>query len=513
MNDTSNRAIAIVGVGAILPEAFGAEVYWKNILAKRYSITETPPERWRIEDYFDPDPKVPDKTYSKIGGWVRGFAFDWKRFRMPPKVAAAMDEGQQWAVTIAADVLADYGYPERPLNTERTATIIGTAMGGELHYTTTERIVFPNYKRALTAVPEFSGLPTATQDTILAGWRDQVAEQYPPISEDTMPGELPNIVSGRVANMLNLRGPNFITDAACASSFAAIESAIEMLTEHKVDAVVTGGVDRNMGVGPFVKFSKIGALSATGTRPFGDGADGFVMGEGAALFLLKRLEDAERNGDKIYAVIRGVGGSSDGKGKGITAPNPVGQQLAIQRAWDAAGVDPATATMVEAHGTSTRVGDVVEVESLTKIFGGAAKNSIGLGSAKSNIGHLKAGAGAAGMLKTTLALHNKVLPPTLNANPPNPNIDFSQTPFYLLNEAREWQPNNGTPRRAGVSAYGFGGTNFHVVLEEHQPGKLTQKKKLVCRRRGFNAETQRRRGDSSDCKTDSWHCGIGCGNA
>ena len=478
MNETSDRAIAIVGVGAILPEAFGAEAYWQNILAKRYSITETPPERWPIEDYYDPDPKVPDKTYSKIGGWVRGFAFDWKRFRMPPKVAAAMDEGQQWAVTIAADVLADYGYPERPLNTERTATIIGTAMGGELHYTTTERIVFPNYRRALTAVPEFAGLPTTTQETILAGWHDHVDEQYPPISEDTMPGELPNIVSGRVANMLNLRGPNFITDAACASSFAAVEAAIELLTEHKVDAVVTGGVDRNMGVGPFVKFSKIGALSATGTRPFGDGADGFVMGEGAALFLLKRLEDAERNGDKIYAVIRGVGGSSDGKGKGITAPNPVGQQLAIQRAWEAASLDPATATLVEAHGTSTRVGDVVEVESLTKIFGGAKKNSIGLGSAKSNIGHLKAGAGAAGMLKATLALHHKILPPTLNANPPNPNIDFGQTPFYLLNEAREWPPNNGTPRRAGVSAYGFGGTNFHVVLEEHQPGKLTQQKKV-----------------------------------
>ena len=497
MNETSNRAIAIVGVGAILPEAFGAEAYWQNILAKRYSITETPPERWRIEDYFDPDPKVPDKTYSKIGGWVRGFAFDWKRFRMPPKVAGAMDEGQQWAVTIAADVLADYGYPERPLNTERTATIIGTAMGGELHYTTTERIVFPNYQRALTAVPEFAGLPATTKETILAGWHDHVSERYPPISEDTMPGELPNIVSGRVANMLNLRGPNFITDAACASSFAAIESAIEMLTEHKVDAVVTGGVDRNMGVGPFVKFSKIGALSATGTRPFGDGADGFVMGEGAALFLLKRLEDAERNGDKIYAVIRGVGGSSDGKGKGITAPNPVGQQLAIQRAWESAGIDPATATMVEAHGTSTRVGDVVEVESLTKIFGGAAKNSIGLGSAKSNIGHLKAGAGAAGMLKTTLALYNKILPPTLNANPPNPNIDFSQTPFYLLNEAREWQPNNGSPRRAGVSAYGFGGTNFHVVLEEHQPGKLTEKKKMfavdkdITQRRGGAEENPR----------------------
>jgi 3-oxoacyl-(acyl-carrier-protein) synthase len=150
----------------------------------------------------------------------------------------------------------------------------------------------------------------------------------PTITEDSMPGELANIVSGRIANIFNLRGPNFITDAACASSFAAVEAAVELLTEHKVDAVLTGGVDRNMGASTFVKFCKIGALSATGTRPFGDGADGFVMGEGAGAFLLKRLEDAERAGDTIYAVIRGVAGSSDGKGKGITAPNPIGQQLA-----------------------------------------------------------------------------------------------------------------------------------------------------------------------------------------
>jgi acyl transferase domain-containing protein len=478
MSETSDRAIAIVGVGAILPDALSAAAYWQNILNKRYSITETPPERWRMDDYYDPDPKAPDKTYSKIGGWVRDFAFDWKRFRVPPKVAAAMDEGQQWALTIAADVLADYGYPQRPLNTERTATIIGTAMGGELHYTTNERIVFPNYARALTAVPEFATLPTATRQAILTGWHDHIDEQYPPITEDSMPGELPNIVSGRIANMLNLRGPNFITDAACASSFAAIEAAMELLTEHKVDAVLTGGVDRNMGVGPFVKFCKIGALSATGTRPFGAGADGFVMGEGAGLFLLKRLADAEQNGDKIYAVIRGVGGASDGKGKGITAPNPVGQQLAIERAWEAAGLDPATATLVEAHGTSTPVGDVAEVESLAKVFGAAKRNSIGLGSAKSNIGHLKAGAGAAGLLKTALALHHQTLPPTLNADPANPYIDFAQTPFYLLHNGRHWEASNGTPRRAGVSAYGFGGTNFHVVLEEHRPGVLTQPKKV-----------------------------------
>ncbi|MFZ2361947.1 MAG: beta-ketoacyl synthase N-terminal-like domain-containing protein, partial [Anaerolineae bacterium] len=478
MSDTVQRAIAIVGVGAILPDAPNAPAFWQNIKNKRYSIYETPPERWSLADYYDPDPSAPDKTYSKIGGWVQGFQFDWKKHRIPPKVAGAMDEGQQWAVTIAAEALADYGYPDRPLDTDRTGVILGTAMGGEMHYITTMRIQFPEYRNALESVTEFQQLPAAVRDAILSKWHERMDATLPPITEDTMPGELPNIVSGRVANVLNLRGPSFITDAACASSFAAINAAVELLTAGQVDAVVTGGVDRNMGASIFVKFCKIGALSATGSRPFGDGADGFVMGEGSAAFLLKRLSDAERDGDKIYAVIRGVGGSSDGKGKGITAPNPIGQILSAQRAWANAGLDPASATLLEAHGTSTKVGDVVELESLGQVFASAPRSSIALGSAKSNIGHLKAGAGAAGLLKAVMAVHEKVLPPTLNAERPNPNADFSNSPFILNHDLREWAKPNGFPRRAGVSSYGFGGTNFHVVLEEHVPGMLRSERTL-----------------------------------
>jgi acyl transferase domain-containing protein/acyl carrier protein/NAD(P)-dependent dehydrogenase (short-subunit alcohol dehydrogenase family) len=478
MSDSAERAIAIVGVGAILPDAPNALAFWNNILNKRYSITETPPERWSIADYYDPDPAAPDKTYSKIGGWVRGFTFDWKRFKIPPRVAAAMDEGQQWAVTIAAEALADYGYPERPLDTDRTGVILGTAMGGELHYITHQRIVFPDYVHLLERTEAWRRLPRDVQQALIAQWHAELDRSLPPVTEDTMPGELPNIVSGRVANVLNLRGPNFITDAACASTLAAIDAACEQLINHQCDAVVSGGVDRNMGPSTFVKFCKIGALSATGTRPFGDGADGFVMGEGSAAFLLKRLADAERDGDRIYAVIRGVGGSSDGKGKGITAPNPIGQILAVERAWQDAGLDPATATLVEAHGTSTRVGDVVEVESLSACFGRAERGSIGLGSVKSNIGHLKAGAGAAGLLKAVMAIYHKILPPTLNCEKPNPNINFNATPFYLLTEAREWERRGNTPRRAGVSAYGFGGTNFHIVLEEYIPGMIRTEPKV-----------------------------------
>ena len=474
MSDRSERAVAIVGLGAILPDAPSARAFRDNVWAKKYSITEVPPDRWSVADYYDPDPTAPAKTYSKIGAWVRGFQFDWKRWHIPPRVAGAMDEGQQWAITIAAEALADYGYPGKPLDTERTAVVLGNAMAGERHYLTTLRISFPEYRRLLLEAKEFLDLPADVRGAILSRWNEVVTKGMPEITEDTMPGELSNILSGRVANVLNLRGPNFTADAACASTFAALDAAVDMLVAGHCDAAITGGVDRNMGTNSFVKFSKIGALSATGTRPFGDGADGFVMGEGSAAFLLKRLADAERDGDRVYAVVRGLGGSSDGKGKGITAPNPIGQQLAVARAWQNAGLDPATAGLVEAHGTSTKVGDVVEVESLATVYGGAAKGSIALGSAKSNVGHLKAGAGAAGLLKAVWAVHEKMLPPTLNAKPSNPGIDFAATPFAPNHELREWKPANGTPRRCGVSAYGFGGTNFHVVLEEHVPGALTK---------------------------------------
>src|SRR5439155_2924191 len=267
---------------------------------------------------------------------------------------------------------------------------------------------------------------------------------------------------------------NFTTDAACASGLAATFAAVRGLQAHDYDAAITGGVDRNMGVSAFVKFCKIGALSATGTRPFDAGADGFVMGEGAALFVLKRLSDAERDGDRIYAVLLGVAGSSDGRGKGITAPNPVGQRLAIERAWENAGINPADASYVEAHGTSTRVGDAVELTSLTDVFGkaGAAPGTVALGSVKSNIGHLKAAAGPAGLFKMVHSLHGRVLPPSLNFVQPNPNVDWDATPFRVNTSLREWPaPPKGAARAGGVSAFGFGGTNFHLVLEEYVPGR------------------------------------------
>jgi len=476
MSENRRQPIAIVGLGAILPDAPDVATFWRNLRNGRYSISEATPDRWDPADYFDADPRTPDKTYSKIGGWVRDWSWDpiaW-RLPIPPRVAAQMDLTQKWAVAAARQALADYGYPARPLDPARTAVVIGNAMGGDRHYVTATRLLLPAYARELAQAPSFLALPAAQREAIAREFRAGVGASFPEITEDSMPGELSNIIAGRVANLFDFHGPNFVCDAACASAMAGISAAAAGLDEGEFDAVLTGGVDANMSPSTFIKFCKIGALSATGTRPFADGADGFVMGEGAALFLMKRLADAERDGDRVYAVLRGLGGASDGRGKGITAPNPVGQRLAVERGWENAGESPATVSFVEGHGTSTRVGDIAEVESLTAVFGGLglAPASVPLGSVKSNIGHLKGAAGAAGILKAVLALHHRVLPPSLSCARPNPNIDFVRTPFHVPAAPVELRRADGAPLRGCVSAFGFGGTNFHAVLEEWQPGRL-----------------------------------------
>ena len=474
MTDSLDHAAAIVGVGAIMPDAPDAAGFWHNVTTGRYSISEVDPQRWDPALYFDPDPKATEKTYSKIGGWVREWTWDpfaWK-LPIPPKVGDGMDDAHKWAVACTRMALIDAGWPDRPLDLDRTAVIIGNALSGEKHYLTAMRIMFPDLARELEHAASFAALPADVRSTIEGELHANLDAWLPVVTEDTMPGELGNCIAGRIANLFNLHGPNFTTDAACASALAAMDATVDGLLAHEFDVAITGGVDRNMGAHTFVKFCAIGALSPSGTRPYSDGADGFVMGEGAALFVVKRLADAVRAGDRIYAVVRGVGSASDGRGKGITAPNPVGQRLAVERAWRNAGLSPAECTLIEGHGTSTSVGDAVELSSLMEAFSQAhvAPGSIALGSVKSNIGHLKGAAGAAGMLKTTLALHDKVLPPSLNFERPNPNLDWTASPFAVNTELRDWDVAGDRARVAGVSAFGFGGTNFHLVMEEYMPG-------------------------------------------
>ena len=443
MNEATHPGVAIVGVGSILPDAPDATAFWHNVKDGRYSITEVPKERWDPNLYYDPDPRAPNKSYSKIGGWVKDGEWDWEplawRIPIPPTVGDTMDVSQKWAVACTRAALRDYGFPERQLATDRTAVIFGNALAGDKQFHSSLRIQFPEFETEFLRAAELLALPPEMQEAVLTRVRAGIAGRYGEITGDTAVGELSNILTGRVANLFDFHGPNYTMDAACASALSALNASVKGLVDGDFDVAVTGGIDANMGPVPFVKFAKIGALSATGTRPYDAGADGFVMGEGAAVFLLKRLADAERDDDRIYAVIRGVAGSSDGKGRGMTAPNPAGQRLAVRWAWERAGLSPATVSLIEGHGTSTALGDVVEVETLHEVFGGLEipTGSIALGSAKSNIGHLKAAAGAAGLLKAVFALDEKVLPPSINFERPNPNIDWAHSSFFVNKELRE----------------------------------------------------------------------------
>ena len=262
-------------------------------------------------------------------------------------------------------------------------------------------------------------------------------------------------------------------DAACGSSLAAIRMAIMELTDYRADMMITGGIDTDNSIASYTCFSKTPAFSKSDrVRTFDEKSDGMMVGEGLGMVVLKRLKDAERDGDRIYAVIKGMGSSSDGRYKSIYAPRSEGQAIAVRRAYKEAGFTPDTLGLIEAHGTGTVAGDPAEMAGLKLVYGDyeVKKNSIALGSIKSNIGHTKAAAGTAGMIKASLALHQKVLPATINVDKPNPKFGLDETPLYVNSETRPWiQASNSYPRRAGVSAFGFGGTNFHMVLEEYQP--------------------------------------------
>ncbi|APW58971.1 type I polyketide synthase [Paludisphaera borealis] len=452
-------AVAIVGMSAVLPGAPDLATFWANSLNGRDAITEVPPDRWDWRLYYDADPKAPDKIYSKWGGFVPDVPFDPLRYGMPPSSLPSIEPAQLLALEVARAALADAGYADRPFPRERTAVVLG--MGGGAAQVAMG-YAFKSYLPMLDGVVPGSGAAALEScDGLLPEW-----------TEDSFPGFLLNVTAGRIANRLNLGGANYTVDAACGSSLAALNLAVRELRSRAADVVVLGGVDTVQNPFTYLAFSKTQAFSPRGRcRPFDATADGIVISEGATAVILKRLADAERDGDRIYAVIQGVGSSSDGRSRGLTAPGIEGQTRALERAYAEAAVDPATVGYVEAHGTGTAVGDVVEIAALSRLMreAGAERGSCTVGSVKSQIGHTKCAAGLAGLIHATLALHNRVLPPTIGVTTPNLQLDLHDGPLRLNTEARPWlHASLERPRRAGVSAFGFGGTNFHVVMEAYE---------------------------------------------
>jgi acyl transferase domain-containing protein/NAD(P)-dependent dehydrogenase (short-subunit alcohol dehydrogenase family) len=457
---SSSSDIAVIGVGCMFPDAANLEEYWKNISSGHDAISPIPVSHWRPEDYFDVDPKKPDHTYAKSGGFLRPYAFDPLKYGIAPHAIEATDTTQLLGMVCAHEALVDAGYgPGKDFNRDKTSCIIGVTGAMELVIPLGARLGHPAWKRALKNA--------GVADDVAAAVVEEIAESYVPWQENSFPGLLGNVVAGRIASRLDLGGSNAVVDAACASSLAALHMAVMELESGRSDMVIAGGMDTFNDIFMYMCFSKTPALSPTGhSRPFDAEGDGTSIGEGLGAIILKRLSDAERDGDRIYAVLKGVGSGSDGKGQAIYAPAAKGQIKALTRAYELSGVDTNTIELFEAHGTGTKVGDGVEVEALSQVYGESEVKHCVIGSVKSQIGHTKAAAGAAGLIKAVMAIHHKIQPPTLKIRKLHPTL--AKSPFQVLDQARPWITRGNHPRRAAISAFGFGGSNFHCVIEEYQ---------------------------------------------
>ncbi|MFF4227957.1 beta-ketoacyl synthase N-terminal-like domain-containing protein, partial [Streptomyces sp. NPDC001820] len=461
--------IAIVGLSALYPKSSNLREFWANVVSAADCIEDVPAGHWDVDEHYDPDPTVPDKTYSKRGGFIPDVSFNPLEFGLPPNTLEVTDVLQLLSLVVARDLLKDAGADQTGqswYDASRTGVVLGITGANQLTQPLTARLQTPVLKEVVRSC----GLSDKDAEEIAAKFRLAFA----PWEENSFPGMLGNVVAGRVANRLDLGGMNMTVDAACASSLGAVRAAASELLEGRADTMLVGGCDAENTIFMYLCFSKTPALSKSGQiRPFDKDADGTLIGEGIGMLALRRLSDAKRDGNQIYAVLRGFGTSSDGRFKSIYAPRKEGQMVALRRAYEDADCSPASVELFEAHGTGTAVGDATELSALAAVVSEAtdSRQYAAVGSVKSQIGHTKAAAGAAGMIKLALALHHKVLPPTINVNEPNPAIDLASGPFYVNTEARPWIRDPARPnRRAAISSFGFGGTNFHMVLEEHGDG-------------------------------------------
>ena len=462
--------IAVVGMGCVLPDAPSPEAFWENILHRHVSIRKM--EESRLPSlYVSEDKGAEDKSYTSVAADVRGFTFDPVTYGLDAKTGARLSRSQQLVLEAAYQAANSGGFSVQNSKGSKTLpletpVILASCLGNELTHDLHMKYWTPEILSVLKDLQEFEALEEGEKAALVKEIRESLAGKFRNEPPDTA---VLNIEASRVAACLGVEGPNYLIDAACATSFAALDCAMQELLSGRAQAAIVGGINTNLAPETFVGFSKMGALSAQGSWPFDGRADGFVLGEGAVVFILKRMRDAMAEGDKIFGVIRGMGASSDGKGKAIAAPNVKGQILAMGRAFEnmKRPASPEAVTFLEAHGTSTRMGDAAELESVKGFYG---KNpSLGVSSAKSQVGHLLGGAGAAGLLKALLALNHRILPPNGDFEELGPVHDLSGTGIFVVKEASPWPSEKDQPLLAAVSAYGFGGINYHCVLEAPTP--------------------------------------------
>jgi acyl transferase domain-containing protein/phosphopantetheinyl transferase len=478
---TGATEIAIVGMACSYPGAPDLRSFWKAVV-RGEDCTRTVTDNEWAAGYYNRQSQAFEQAYCGKGGFIEEVEFDPIKYGVMPNSVNGADTDQFAVLKTACDALADAGLDRSTFNGERAEVLIG-------------RIGAPgdgvmNMIQRGTTITQFIDIlkklhPEHTEAELKA-IADALKGSLKPCSADTIPGVMPNIMAGRIAGRLGCKGRSMVIDAACASSLIAIEIGVRDLQSGMCDVVLAGGVHINSVAVFYQMFCGLGALSRREIiSPFDDQADGTLLGDGVGIVVLKRLAEAERDGDRIYAVIKGVGSSSDGIGTSMLAPSWEGEALAMRRAYEMAQVSPQTVELLEAHGTATPTGDVTEMTAVQKVFQADEEHRqwCAIGSVKSNFGHTQAAAGVAGVIKTALALYQKILPPTIKVNVPNRQIDWKNSPCYVNQRARIWiHPQvhakvererypelnyDDPPRRAAVSAFGFGGVNAHLVMEEH----------------------------------------------
>jgi len=432
--------------------------FWQTVERGRVEIEDVPPDRWDVNRFCDPDPRARDRSYSRRLAHLRDVrSFAPRFFGITPRRARVMDPQQRLMLDCARLAIEDAGYARGGLPAPATGVYIGVSVS--------------EHKDIVTGRVHLSQLMDRAGDRGLSDSGTAVAllDGLPRFQAHTMVGQMLNMNAANVSQAFDFGGPALAVDTACSSALVALHEAVLHLRIGLTDAAVAGAVYVNLDPGNFIAFSRIGALSRHGRCvPFDRRADGFVIGEGVGAVVLKRLDDAVRDGDRVWAVIRGIAVNNDGRGAGPMTPSRDGQARVIEQAWRDAGVPPASAALIEAHGTATEAGDLAEVLALKTVFGPPARRCA-LTSVKANIGHTLAASGMASVIKASLALWHRRIPPHASFEEPRPDLGLEASPFFVPREAQPWRTAAPEPRRAGVSSFGFGGTNVHVVLEEAPP--------------------------------------------